>query len=152
MPADDADHLRRAVQDASHNQAALDELQALLQQADARIAERCHVCLGGGACCKFDLTGNLLYVSTLELALLAREAPPSPGQAPRRRCPYQAGPRCLARGRRPLGCRTFFCRAPADWMNEVYEDVHQEIRQLHQKYGIEYFYVELTAAAAQVLG
>jgi len=145
MPSD-ADRLRLALQAASRNQAALDELQALLRRADDRIARRRPVCLGGGACCKFDLTGNRLYVSTLELALLLRQAPPHPDRAGRNRCPYQAGPKCLARSRRPLGCRTFFCRAPADWMNELYEAAHQEIRRLHERHGVEYFYVEMTTA------
>lgn len=147
MPADD-DRLRQAVLAASHHQAALDELEALLRRADERIAQRCPVCLGGGACCRFDLTGNRLYVSTLELALLIRQAPPHPDRAGQHRCPYQAGPRCLARGRRPLGCRTYYCRAPVDWMNEVYEDVHRQVRELHERHGVEYFYVEMTAAVA----
>jgi len=144
MPAAD-DVLLPALRAAWAAQAALDDLRRLLERADAEIARLRPACLGGGACCKFDLTGSRLYVSTLELALLTRQAPARPELARRQRCPYQLGPRCQARCRRPLGCRVFFCSAEGGWMQDLYERYHAEIRLLHQRHALAYLYVELTS-------
>jgi hypothetical protein len=60
------------------------ELAELLEQAQAdRSGARC---LGGGACCRFDLVEHRLYLTLGELALLTQ--PPLPDLAPaaRRRC------------------------------------------------------------------
>jgi len=109
-------------------------------------------CLGGGACCKFDLTGRLVYVTTAELAFLLAAAPADPARALRRRCPYQIGPRCTARPRRPLGCRTFFCDPVlADASGEVYERAHRRLRALHERLSLPYRYEELTGALGRLL-
>ncbi len=104
------------------------------------------VCLGGGACCRFDLAGHRLYASTLELAGLCRETVVDPARALRGRCPFQLGPRCMARTWRPLGCRTYFCRAGAERIAAAHEAVHARIRALHETFGLTYRYVEVTAA------
>lgn len=129
--------------------AFLSALRGLYRRLDAVVARRRAVCLGGGACCKFDLAGHRLYLSTGELALLAVHAPPAPGRCERGRCPYQVGPRCVGRDRRPLGCRVFFC-APGlgEWSRRTYEAFHSPIRRLHADHALPYAYVELTSALA----
>ena len=123
-------------------------LEEIYRRADAGSAASS--CLGGGGCCRFDLAGHRLYVSIGELALLTRQPPGRREPAPLR-CPYQDGPRCTARARRPLGCRVFFCRrkeggAPA----RTYEDCHALIRRLHDRYGAHYAYLELTGALREL--
>jgi len=114
----------------------------LQRQANARNVQ----CMGGGCCCRFDLAGHRLYVSTGELAMLALAAPPYPQRSAKMRCPYQQGPRCLARERRPLGCRLFFCRSEPGQSQQQYERYHRLIRRLHDRAGLEYRYLELTSA------
>ena len=108
------------------------------------------LCLGGGACCRFDLFDHRLYVTLGELALLNRSGPGEPSRLDNNRCPYQQGPRCLARENRPLGCRVFFCREKLDSPDikdyDAYEAMHERIGELHAKHGVPYAYVELIAA------
>ncbi len=137
----------------------LTALEAIYGDADRRIASGGAACLGGGVCCKFDLAGHRLYVTAGELALLTREAPPDAvgearpedgGRGTTMRCPYQRRDRCLARERRPLGCRVFFCRAGAGAMSDLYEEFHRRLRELHEGHGIPYRYVELTAGLREL--
>ena len=123
----------------------------ILAQAESEIARLAPVCLAGGACCKFDLTGDRLMVSTGELALLHTQSPPRPHRAAIGRCPYQVGVSCLARDRRPLGCRTFFCRSRSrNFTSDIYERHHTAIRRLHENMVIPYVYVELTRAIMEL--
>jgi Fe-S-cluster containining protein len=131
----------------------LTAISRILMQADRDISLLAPVCFAGGACCKFDLTGERLMVSTGELALLLRQPPPRPRQAALQRCPYQSGPLCTARQRRPLGCRTFFCRGGlGEPAAAVYERHHASLRALHDASAIPYVYVELTGAILQLIG
>jgi hypothetical protein len=131
----------------------LAELSRILLQAEEALASCGAVCLGGGACCKFDLAGHRLFVSTGELALLlgsSRAPLPPSGEG---RCPHQVGPRCTARERRPLGCRTFFCRVRTpSVLADVYERHHGLIRSLHQTHCLPYAYAELTLSYMQFTG
>lgn len=135
-------------------------LEGIYRRVDADMAATAATCLGGGACCRFDLAGHRLYVSTGELALLTQEQPRCGGECRRLRCPYQAGPRCTGRLRRPLGCRIFFCRRGEDESEDgeqtnssarVYESYHGLIRQLHDDCGARYAYLELTATLRELL-
>ena len=133
-------------------------LREILAAADREIAAHlagagiARPCLGGGGCCKFDLAGHRLYVSAGELALLAEAPPTDLSRAQRLRCPWQAGPSCAAYARRPLGCRTHFCRPKEKTFFEaVYEQHHREIRALHQSHCTPYAYGELTRNASQLL-
>ncbi|MCK4275741.1 MAG: hypothetical protein KAX78_04455 [Phycisphaerae bacterium] len=129
---------------------ALGEIYA---RADAEIGALGAECLGGGSCCRFDLTAHRLYLSCGELAYLTAQTPPSGQRIPTRRCPYQVGPRCSARGRRPLGCRAYFCdKKSRNRRSEIYEQYHGEIRALHRAHGLDYLYVELTAGVQQMFG
>ncbi len=133
------------------SEAFLAALADLYIRADDELSAVGAACKGGGACCKFDLADHRLFVSVGELALLSAEAPPSPERAARRRCPWQAGPRCTAHGRRPLGCRTYFCDRPTvDACREIYEQYHEAIRGLHDAHSLAYRYVELTGACEEL--
>jgi len=136
---------------AKANAAFLAEIAEIYRAVDSEIQALSPTCFGGGTCCKFDLAGHRLYLSTGELALLSLQPPPIMEQAPRLRCPYQTGPRCNARQNRPLGCRVYFCTPElASAIPPIYEKYHQHIRQLHAIYAIEYRYVELTNGLCQL--
>jgi len=127
-------------------------LSRIYAEADSALGATGAACMGGGACCKFDLFEHRLYATAIELALLTSEPAPDPDRALRRRCPYQIGPACGAYPRRPLGCRSFFCglvSGPA--LHEIHERFHQRIRRLHETLCVPYAYIESTAGFAQLL-
>ena len=147
-PADEASEFVEAVWRCRQNVSFTRELAAVYARLDAHLAELGAVCWGGGACCRFDIAGHRLYVTTGELAYLLGDAPPPRPVAPGR-CPCQIGPRCTARDRRPLGCRVYFCDKSVKVDLEVsYEDYHEQITGLHETAGVSYHYVELTAGLA----
>ena len=128
----------------------LASLLGVYERVDAAVAAHEVACMGGGACCKFDAFGHRLYVSAGELAMLAESPPPGPVRDGH--CPYQVGPRCTARRRRPLGCRVFFCDPQAEeWSTVEYERFHADIRDLHDHHGLPYAYVELVAGLRSAL-
>jgi len=74
--------LARAVLQCRSNRPLMAELRELYEQVDAAVAASGALCMGGGACCRFDVAGHRLYVTTAELALLSTLAPPRPSRAP----------------------------------------------------------------------
>jgi len=148
--ADGQGALAWAVNLAGSDAAFLAALAEIYRGVDDEVRKSAALCLGGGACCKFDLMDHKLYLSTGELALLTQEPPPAPACGVGR-CPYQFGPRCTARARRPLGCRTFFCQPRSkDFLGHLYERSHRRIRLLHQRHWLPYAYVELPEGLAQL--
>lgn len=123
---------------------ALDALVSLYRELERSRPPGRPRCLGGGACCRFDLAGHRLYASTLELALLTTAPMADASRCGRGRCPYQLGPRCTARERRPLGCRLYFC-GPGEATLDA-ESWHGRVRDLHDRFQLTYVYQELTGA------
>lgn len=145
--------LDEAVRRCRCDEQFLTALGEIYARADAEIGALGAECLGGGSCCRFDLTDHRLYLSCGELGYLMGEPPPSGQRIRTRRCPYQVGPRCSARSRRPLGCRAYFCDEKSrNRRSEIYERYHGEIRALHRAGGLDYLYVELTGAVQQLFG
>lgn len=144
------DDLPEAVAACQAHPEALAELRRIFQELDAVTAQASPVCLGGGCCCRFALAGHRLYASTLEIALLIMENPADSDPQPLC-CAYQRGPLCHARDARPLGCRTFFCRADESWSQRIYEQMHTRIRLLHKGLSLPYQYREVTGAIAKLL-
>lgn len=142
--------LRRAVQLARETNGFLAEIRKVYKSVDRRSSQRGARCLGGGACCKFDLAGHRLYLTPGELAILL-ESPPR-GEVRPRRCPYQSRGLCTAYARRPLGCRAYYCGGGmADWCAATTEEHHRRLRRLHDRFAVPYAYVELGGALAEVL-
>ena len=143
--------LAGAVEKCRRRAGFLAALGELYEAVDAEVARQTPTCLGGGACCKFDLAGHRLMLSTGELALLSEAGCGDVRRCERLRCPYQIGPRCSARMIRPLGCRVFFCdSALQDWCGDTYEKFHRRIRALHERFAVPYAYVELTAGLREI--
>jgi len=118
----------------------LAEIKNTLTDAQQEIDAHNPVCDACGRCCKFDVADHRLYVSTGELALLvSSEAPKTPANL---RCEWQTDGNCLARNTRPLGCRVFYCKTE---LSVIYEKFHRKIVDIHKKYGVSYFYAEMTS-------
>lgn len=129
---------------------ALRQLYDSLEEAASRRGARC---LLSGRCCHFEAYDHRLYVTGLEVAwVLNQEAPPQPvvsGHA----CPYQLQGRCSVHASRPLGCRIFFCQeGTAAWQHELYERKLDQLRAIHDQYGIDYRYMEWLGALKDALG
>ena len=131
---------------------ALAELAQIYRTADAEVAELTPACRGCGECCNFPRAGHRLYVTGIELAYLLSSEPPQPDQANEGLCPYQRGTRCTTRDTRPLGCRMYFCDQdlPAP-LQAIHERHHRQIRRLHERFGIDYLYCELTSSIRTAL-
>lgn len=145
------DSLAAAVAGVRRRPQLLDMLAGVYARLEAELAGR-PACLRCGRCCDFAAFGHRLYVTALELALLARHPwPAGSGEAALAagRCPYQLNGQCSAHERRTLGCRVFFCQGrPAD-EQALYERYHAELRALHDSSGVPYSYTELTAGLAK---
>jgi Fe-S-cluster containining protein len=100
-------------------------------------------CNASGRCCRFEQFGHRLYVTTMELAAFAADAPTLERDWDGTGCPYQADGLCGVHSIRPFGCRVFFCDASSDeWQHRQYERLHGELKRAHERLGVEYFYVE----------
>jgi Fe-S-cluster containining protein len=128
------------------------------------------LCVMSGKCCRFDEYGHRLYVTTIELAGFVYNFEQRPAQ-PRTQgrvtgtgislptlvqplqttnaggCPFQVGKLCGVHSVRPFGCRMFFCDPTASqWQNQTYERFHAELKTLHDRLEVPYFYIEWRAA------
>jgi Fe-S-cluster containining protein len=137
----------------------LDAVEKLHGEAAAAIRQVGPRCEMSGRCCRFEEYGHRLFITTAELAAFAmrlRELPdrdvltqPPDGGG----CRFQLDRICAVHQIRPLGCRLFFCdRTTEPRLQQVYEQFHSAIRNLHDRLGIPYRYVEwregLSAAIA----
>lgn len=146
----------------------------LLSQADLEIAALKPRCDASGRCCHFEEYGHRLYITMAELihfalvttreslnsAVSDNASHPIKSEAKReislpqffasaqlKGCPYQQNNLCHARNARPLGCRIYFCDPDAQsWQNSLYERYHRELKEIHQRWNVEYAYIEWRAS------
>lgn len=166
------DALKSAVTEASGRPQVLAAVDGVYAALAEEVARRRPVCDASGRCCRFEEYGHRLYVTTAELAafvngmsqlsvvsgpLLDESRRPLPvlttdhGQltTDNTGCPFQAGRLCGAHAIRPFGCRIFYCDPAAeDWQAEAYERFHAELKAIHDRFEIPYFYVEWRRALA----
>jgi len=129
--------------------AAVAEIYAAIQ---GEIDARKPVCAISGKCCRFEEYGHRLYVTTIELAAFTAQLQAEPVENWNGRgCPFQAGKLCGVHAIRPMGCRLFFCDpASTDWQQTRYERFHAELKHLHARLDVPYFYLEWRAALAML--
>lgn len=145
---------------AQHNLTLLAHIRNLYRRADALIAAHRPVCFQSGRCCQFARMQHSLFVTTAELAYFLHVTQLDRIEdLTQETCPFQhQGPvRCTARQGRPLGCRIFHCDPASQWwQQDLYNQLHGRLRQLHEQFALEYYYAEwltvLRAAKASVLG
>jgi Fe-S-cluster containining protein len=142
------DALRHAVEAAAARPQVGAAVAALYAEVAAEIDRRRPLCVISGRCCRFEEYGHRLYVTTLELAAFrggysggAVAAWDGTG------CPFQVNKLCGVHAIRPFGCRMFFCDASStEWQNDAYERFHADLKSLHERLDVPYFYVEWRAA------
>jgi Fe-S-cluster containining protein len=141
-----ANDLKQWVLSAASQPRVREEVRRLYQELQTRIDQRRPLCVMSGRCCRFDEYGHRLYVTTMELAAFATELadlPPIPLQTAAGLCPFQSGKICRVHSIRPMGCRIFFCDpSSTQWQQEVYEELHARLKELHHELSIPYAYVE----------
>jgi len=129
----------------------LQGLWRLYEAIDAELAQAGVRCELSGRCCRFSEYGHQLFVSMVEAWWLAQQPPP-PGPITAERCPYQVGRRCTAHGRRPLGCRVFFCDpAYQARMQELAERYTKQLKELHIAHEVPWRYGPLHVMLEAVL-
>ena len=126
---------------------------------DAELAVLPGRCEMSGRCCKFDSHGHRLYVTAIEIAwvlngldadrlALLRDADLVGVDG----CVFQVNGMCTARELRPLGCRVYLCDPAAKaWQDEVYERYLKELREMHDRWGVAYRYLEWRAGLAAAI-
>lgn len=146
------DALRQAVVAAAARSDAGAAVEALYADVAAEIDRRRPLCVISGRCCRFEEYGHRLYVTTLELAAFRNGLGDAAASWDGTGCPFQVNKLCGVHAIRPFGCRMFFCDATStQWQNDAYERFHAELKSLHDRLGVPYFYVEWRAAL-RVLG
>ena len=137
--------LAQSVREAAMRPDALAAVDALCADVQAEIDRRRPACVVSGRCCRFEEYGHRLYVTTIELARFVHDLGPRTPAPERdgRGCPFQRDRLCTVHAIRPFGCRMFFCDATSiDWQNAAYERFHSELKRLHERLNVPYFYVE----------
>ncbi len=140
-----AEAVRQAAANSKSSQ--LDDIYSRFEQE--RVA-RAPTCDRSGRCCRFEAYGHRLFVSALEVARFVQQEqgsgdPDWDGTG----CPFQAANLCTVHAARPFGCRAYFCDPSSTvWQQDQYERLHREIRELHDKLGVPYLYVEWREALA----
>jgi Fe-S-cluster containining protein len=167
------EELAAAVESARGRVDACAAVRAIYARLQVEIDRRKPICVASGKCCHFESYGHRLYVTTLELATFVNDL--NAGSEVLRRagsigeesgsseylrtgldtggCPLQKGKLCGVHAIRPFGCRIFFCDPTAgQWQQQQYELFHAELKQLHDRFEIPYFYVEWRFALDACLG
>lgn len=108
----------------------------LYQDLDAEIQAASPRCDASGRCCRFTEYGHTLFLSELEAELLLEPGIPPGKSVDRHTCPYQRNNLCMARDRRPLGCRVYFCDPRfADRQVELSEAYLGRLKRMHDEWG-----------------
>ena len=120
------------------------ELKALYGRVKGESRVLASPCRRDGACCRFSSSGLRLFVSSLEVAYQFHRAGSLTSPLPECVCPYLEENLCRAREGRFLGCRIYHCEEDgAQERARLYEKFHKEIRDLHERYDVEYVYTDL---------
>jgi hypothetical protein len=121
---------------------AVTALRAIYDSAAAEIEARPSLfCEMSGRCCRFKEAGHDLFLTALEYEEMVRHGGTPPGRADGA-CPWLREGLCDNREGRALACRTYYC-SDESGATEVTERGHRRIRELHERYGLEYVYRSL---------
>lgn len=126
-------------------------LQAVHQLVADQIEARNPACWGSGRCCNFKDSGHLLYTTGLEAAWTVSQLPPDSALTrpaldaaiARGDCPFLTMNLCGVHLIKPAACRIYFCDESAQaWQHDLSETAHRMVRDLHQRFNIDYRYAE----------
>jgi Fe-S-cluster containining protein len=137
--------LKQSVLQASQRPDALASIEDLYRTVQQEIDRRRPLCVVSGRCCRFEEFGHRLFVTTLELARFVHDVGliAAPNGWDGTGCPFQKAKLCTVHAIRPFGCRMFFCDATStEWQNAAYERFHADLKRLHERFEVPYFYLE----------
>jgi Fe-S-cluster containining protein len=121
----------------------IDFMRSLYLRIDGQIGQVQTTCQNCRRCCDFALSGLNLYLTNLEMAFFITQVKTIPDSFTNR-CPWlndKSG--CTVRHARPIGCRTFFCKPPAHYDQQViYEDALSQVKGFLEKNNLPYSYTE----------
>ncbi|MFQ5591623.1 MAG: hypothetical protein ACE5HE_10705 [Phycisphaerae bacterium] len=128
--------------DARGSSVIVRAMRTFYEDVDRLVARESPTCRNRGVCCRFGRFGHRLYVTALEVIYylsLGEVASPEEDDV----CPHAKGGRCEVRDRRLLGCRVFYCDANTQgWQGPLMERLLTQLRALHAKLGVPYFYAD----------
>ena len=140
--------------EASRDERIVAAMESIQKNIELQIQEREPVCTASGRCCHFERFGHRLYVTGLEAAYALDRLPRARSLETARLgdaveagvCPFQVGHLCGIHPVRPIGCRVFFCDPSAKaWVHRLAEGACDQIKAVHDRFGIEYRYMEWRA-------
>jgi Fe-S-cluster containining protein len=118
----------------------------IYEQIDLKTGEE-SLCQACGCCCDFKTYEHRLFITTPELLFFKER---SEGEAIKPMtdglCPYNISGKCTVYQRRFVGCRIFCCEGDADAQSELSEWAVEEFKNLCEKHGLQYRYMELSTA------
>lgn len=121
---------------------AIEAVRSIYIAFESERAVRRPKCDRSGRCCHFETFGHRLFVTTIEAAAFRPAVDPR-ADFDGTGCPYQIDGLCAAHDVRPFGCRAYFCDPTSEaWQQTLYERFHAELRELHDRFGVAYAYVE----------
>ena len=142
--------LQQAVFDTAQRREVIEAVDAVYAEVQREVDARRPRCDMSGRCCHFEAFGHRLYVTSIELAAFVAANKVAAEQNPGS-CPFQRGKLCAAHATRPFGCRIFFCDPTADeWQAVQYEHFHAQLKALHVRFDVPYFYMEWRAALREL--
>lgn len=126
----------------------------LYRQVEMEVGQLEVSCRQCGKCCCFGKFGQALLASTAEVGYLLAWLKKQPSklkevsakkiESSHEVCPFLEDEHCGVREGRALGCRVFFCQAEAldkERMENMYEDFHKRIVDLHEQSELSYQYL-----------
>lgn len=144
--------LKQAVAAAADREEVVRAVREVYAEIQAAVDERKPPCEMSGRCCRFEEYGHRLYVTTIELAAFVATHSGTPAPAwDGTGCPFQQARLCTVHTIRPFGCRIFFCDPTStEWQNQAYERFHAQLKDLHERLNVPYFYVEWRQALVEL--
>jgi hypothetical protein len=120
------------------------EIQNLYKWLDSQIKENIpsNSCSGCGQCCEYEKYGHRIYISNLELMYLKSFIPNLPPVTDGK-CPFAKDNKCTVRDYRFGACRIFFCKADANFQQQLSEDFIKQIKILSDNHNLQYQYGNL---------
>lgn len=129
------------------NKALIEQVAEIYQDIAGYIESAMPACDSCGKCCNFGRYGHRLYASTMEMLVFfhfSRAITPF-GSTEEDKCIYRDKSGCSMYEGRTAGCRIFYCRDfPDELQNEIYEQIMERLKQLHNHCGAVYYYADLT--------
>lgn len=132
-------------------EAAMEDLELLLQELDYEVGDLGARCWLSGDCCDFDAAGHRLFTSEIEARRFAKGVDLAGWDPASRLCPAWKDRRCTAREHRPMACRTYFCDPRfKDRIQDLTERYITRLKWLHQMHGLAWDYRDFVDHLARI--